>query len=88
MDILSKFAKHMDLMSRMMARTGAVRGMNGGDHMEAALRQATFRCAACADTEACGSWLENAPEGANPPAFCRNAALMESIVEECGGFPA
>ena len=81
MGIYSKFVEHMDLMSQMMARTGASRSLRNAE-AEASLRQATFRCAACSDTEACGKWFENAPEGANPPSFCRNAALMEQWVEQ------
>ena len=69
------------LFSAMARRTGANLAGSSGSATESDLRQAVGRCLACSDEEACKSWLEDAPQGAKAPDFCRNAQLMERLRE-------
>lgn len=77
----SRIATHMELMSRMFAKTHALE--NGGSltGLEPLLKGAMFRCTGCQDVEGCRQWLENAEDDSAPPAFCANASLIARLRE-------
>lgn len=77
MGAFEKVITHLDLMSRMMNRTGASRGLRKAGEIERGIRGAAARCTSCTDEKACREWLERAPQDSAPPAFCRNAAFIE-----------
>lgn len=79
MGIVSRLKEHMELMSRMMARADIAGGRDGGLAVEAQLRQAVYRCAACRDVDACRQWLDEVVECDRLPSFCRNAKLFAEL---------
>lgn len=78
---LKRLDERAGLFAAMARRTGASLAGPGGAATETDLRLAIDRCLACTDEEACKAWLERAAPGAGPPAFCRNARLLERLRE-------
>lgn len=78
MAIWSRFLRHVDLMSRMFVKTGAV-----GDSFaladEASIKQAIIRCQACQSESDCASFLKVAADGEAAPDFCLNKALIDRL---------
>lgn len=81
MSVWTRLATHMELMSRMFAKTHALEGSNGISNLEATLKGAMFRCTGCQDVEACKEWLESAGDDSAPPEFCANASLIRRMRE-------
>ncbi|GIL02872.1 MAG: hypothetical protein BroJett030_27710 [Alphaproteobacteria bacterium] len=79
MGIWKRIGEHVELMSAMFARTGALSGERAIGEVEMELKNAIWRCTACAYTDACRDWLEDASQGSPPPAFCPNAGLIERL---------
>jgi hypothetical protein len=79
MGLLRHFEEHADLLSAMMRRTGVQIDEGGGYMAESLLRQAITACYMCRDAAACRTWLATAEEGSQPPAFCPNRRLLESL---------
>ena len=81
MGFFNRVAHHLDLMGAMFQRTGALKEGTIADDSEHELRQAMFRCTACDSVEACEHWLAEGHESEPPPAFCKNAALIDRMRE-------
>jgi hypothetical protein len=79
MGVFEKVIAHLELMSRMMNRTGAAHGLHKAGEIESGIRAAAARCTSCTDEKACREWLEHAPQDSAPPAFCRNAGFIERL---------
>jgi len=79
MGFWDRHTSHLDLMSRMFARTGAVDGMGLTADHGVSLRAAMARCAGCESTDACKEWLDDGTSNPTPPDFCPNAALIERL---------
>lgn len=79
MGLFRRIMDRGELMGSMFQRTGAdVTGLDD-NRAETVVRAAMCRCLACRSEDACRAFLEQAPEGAEPPAFCRNAELLRSL---------
>ena len=78
MGIWSHIVTHMNLISEMFARTGAVNRF-AEEGNENSLRQAIMRCQACGAARECGEFLETAEQGCEPPSFCNNARLINRL---------
>lgn len=77
--IFDRFETRGNLLSAMMRRTGADLASAGGLAAENTVRQAINRCLLCRAEEQCKGWLASAEQGAKPPAFCPNAALLSAL---------
>ena len=78
MAIWSRFLRHVDLMSRMFAKTGAV-GDSFALAEESSIKQAIIRCQACRSENDCANFLGGAPDGEAAPDFCLNKALIDRL---------
>lgn len=66
------------LMTKMMEATGvSATGLGALD-----LRAAERRCAACRHGRDCNRWLARNAVADQPPAFCANAALFETVKDD------
>ena len=79
MGLFEKVVSHLDLMSRMMNRTGAAQRLHAAGEIESGIRSAMARCSGCTDDKACAEWLAHAPQDSAPPAFCRNSAFFARL---------
>ena len=83
MGIWNRFVRHMDLISTMFARTGAISGLAAQDS-EFSLRQAVMRCQACGSEGQCVEFLKTAEQGCEAPSFCNNARLIRRLKQVDG----
>lgn len=79
MTLIDRLDRKAGLMGEMMRRTHAV----GAETMDSVgdnqIRNAVWRCLACADADRCESWLAEARDDSAPPAFCRNRHLLKEM---------
>jgi len=81
MGLFQRWARNLDLMGRMFARTGALADARAIARAEAAFKGALMRCAGCGATEACQKFLDDESAGNRPPGFCANSALIGQLRE-------
>lgn len=83
MVLFSKIGMRLDMMQEMFRQTGATSPADNGFDAVPSLKQAIFRCASCANTDACRKWLdiglEENLENRAVPQFCANSDLQNEL---------
>ncbi|MCE8001014.1 MAG: adenylosuccinate lyase [Rhodobiaceae bacterium] len=78
---ITKIAKSADLASGMMERLGSDFATDILEHPETGAQtyaSVVFRCAGCSDQAGCARLQAEVDHLDHAPAYCRNAALLES----------
>lgn len=79
MTLIDRLDRKASLMGEMMRRTHAV-GNEAVDIVgDNQIRNAVWRCLACADGDRCEAWLERAADDSPPPGFCRNRHMLKEM---------
>ncbi len=82
MNWMDRLNERAELMGRMLDTIGAMKYMPSGAQSQAVMRSAAYRCINCSETDACRTWLEQHPDGAEHPLDqCPNAALFNSWLD-------
>ena len=74
------FEERMALRRKMLKVTGVkLKTKRVPKDVEDMIRDSIFACNDCTSEDACRHWLDTAPEGEPPPAFCPNKETLEKL---------
>ncbi|GGB93116.1 hypothetical protein GCM10011352_18950 [Marinobacterium zhoushanense] len=79
MGLMQFLENRMDMMSGMLAASGADLSRLPHSSFEQQFRTATFRCLNCKNCQDCERWLSEGHLQQKVPGFCPNAELMNSV---------
>ena len=79
MGLFARSAEHLELLSRMMDKTGSRIDADLSLTGTSKIRSAMVACMGCKHVGACKKWLVDAEEGSNPPDFCANVNHLKTM---------
>lgn len=79
MGLFSRSAEHLELLSKMMDKTGARIDADLSLTGTSKIRSAMVSCMGCKHVGACKKWLAEAEDGIAPPDFCANVNHLKTM---------